>query len=188
MRIFTKVVSMILIASISLGMVACSDSGSKKKDKKDREKKEKTKVEEWSIDDFEDFLDDYTDGDYFDRDYDNCYGLLSDSGDVVINYRWYDDEDDAEDYFDVAYSGFEEDFDDDLFDGKHDMKRSGSQGYVVLAGEGEDDGSWIYEDQYFYGGVYYADHMVVTIITTRDKDKAREHVDEVLKELNFPRP
>lgn len=198
MKNFKKIISLLLVASLCIGVAACSDSGSRKskkhskheRDDSDKKKKSKKKlsVEEYSFDDFEDFIDDYTDGEYFTRDYGDCKGVLSEYDHIVVNYRYYDDEDDAADYFDIAYSGFQDDFGDDIFDGTYDMTKKDDYGFVVLSGEGKDDGAWIFDGQYFYGGVYFSGKMVVTVITVDDSSKARSQVDDILEELEFPTP
>ena len=189
MKKFAKVIALLLVASLSLGMVACSNSSSSRKNKKDKKKKDKTKVTEYSCDDFEDIIDELSDGDYYITDaYDDQVYIRCEYGDASITYTFYDDEDDAADSFEEYYDNFEDDFDDDIFDGKYDLKWDGNQGYVVFDGEGTDDGTAFLEDEYYYGGVYYADGMVVVIYTSRDKNQAREDVDDVLNELKFPKP
>lgn len=115
--------------------------------------------------------------------------IYTESGKANIRVVIYDDEDDAADAFEDYYDDLMDDFDDDLFDGSHKGKSSDTTGYIVFDGTGNDDDANMFsEDEYAYGGIYFCDNMLVIIGTDKDKDSARDDVDEVLSAFGFPKP
>lgn len=174
MKKVKTLVSTLLIGSMLFSLAGCAKV--KAYDKKEIKNilKDEVGIKKDDIDEYE---------------YDDVTYVSAENGNAYISVRIYDDEDDAADDFEDLYDDFSDDFDDDLFDGSHKMKLSGSNGYVVMDGEGTDnDAEQFSEDQYIYGGVYFCDNMIVTVVTYKDKDSAREDVDEVLSALGYPKP
>lgn len=122
-------------------------------------------------------------------EYDDEEYLSAENGKAFISVTFYEDADDAAEAFEDIYDDFSDDFDDGLFDGSHKMKSSDTNGYIIFDGTGNDDDAERFsEDEYAYGGIFFADNMVVIVGTDKDKDSAREDVDEVLSALGFPKP
>ena len=119
------------------------------------------------------------------KDYDSFSGEY---GKAYFSIIIFDDEDDAADRFEDLYDDYMDDFDDDCLDGKHKDKLGKTSGYIVMDGEGADDGDVIMEDEYYYGGIYYADNMFITVAAEKDKDSAREDVDAFCKAFGLPKP
>ena len=174
MKKVKSIISVALIGSMLLGFAGCAKV--KAYDKKE--------IKAILKDDLEIKKDDIRDGESKDYEY-----VISEYGKAGIYCYIYEDEDDAADDFEDLYDDYSDDFDDGVFEGSHKMKLSKTNGYIVFDGEGtDDDGECFYEDEYYYGGIFFADNMIIQVATYKDKDSAREDVDAVLKEFGFPKP
>lgn len=200
MKIFKKIISVVLVATIALALASCSGTSSKKTRKRDRDRdrdrdddrRHSESVTEYDADEVRRILidelgvhrDDIRMYESEDRtiisvDYDSAY----------FSCYIYSDEDDAHDVFDDYYDRMTDDYEDDYFDGIHSEEFTSSNGYLVFDGEGTDEDAQMFVDEdYYYGGSYYFGSMVITIFTTADADGAREDVEEVISAFNLISP
>ncbi|MCQ2528348.1 MAG: hypothetical protein MJ108_04430 [Saccharofermentans sp.] len=175
MKKIKTIVSGLLIGAMMMSFAGCASV--KARDKKEVKDILKEKLELKKDKDFKNRS--YDDYDYF-------YG---ESGKAYFSIYIYDDEDDAADVFDDLYDSYEDDLEDDVFDGKIKLKSSDTSGYVTFKGEcTDDDAECFLEDEYYYGGVYYADNMVIRVSASKDKDNARDDVNAFLKAFGLPKP
>ncbi len=128
------------------------------------------------------------DKDYYTYDWDDYYVFTGSNGKSSFRIAIYEDEDDAADEFEDLLDNFQDDKDDDCFSGRSRYVSGKSSGYIVLNGEADDDGDFFTEDEYYYGGIYWADNMIIWVLADKDKDNAREDVRAFLKAFGLPRP
>lgn len=136
---------------------------------------------------------DLDDDEYSSQKGDDLYGVDGCTRDIwyygddfYIEYREFDETEDAYDYFEDCYDDFEDDMDDENFEGSSKSKISDTTGYIILDGEG-DDGDFVGDDD-IYGGLYFKDNTVVYVLVRSDKDKDQDKVDDFLDAIGYPKP
>jgi len=176
MKKIKLVATLLLIASVAMGVCAC---GVKEVDEKD----------------FRDVVKDVLDCDKEDlyksegketyADYIETYisYVGEDSDKFTVTYYEYEDEEAAKYMFDmdVAMAKFLKSH-DCVTEGK--VKTSGS--YITY--DGKIISSYDEKAEYEYGGIYMAGPYIITVETNSSKDKDIQKVDDILKELGLPRP
>ena len=165
-NIIKSFLSVTLVASMLFSLTACA--GVKEYDKKEVK----------SI--LKDELDLKADDDFYSYDWDDYESFYGSYGKASFRVYIYDDEDDALDFF--------EDLVDDVFSGRTKCVTSKTSGYITFSGEADDDGDFFSEDEYYYGGIYYADNMIIRVSAQKDKDSARDDVNAFCKAFGLPKP
>lgn len=128
------------------------------------------------------------DKDYYTYDWDDYKSFSGSNGKANFYIRIYEDADDAQDVFEDYLDDIEDDKDDKVLDGKIKISSGKTSGYITFSGEANDDGDFFIEDEYYYGGIYWADNMIIVVCAEKDKDTAREDVTAFLRAFKLPRP
>lgn len=102
---------------------------------------------------------------------------------ILIAYYQFEDRKAAADYYKDIYSDFEDWIEDDEFDGKRKLYKSGTGGYIVFDGEFEDV---TFVDDYGVGGIYWADDMIIIARCESDKKKEIKKINAFIEELGYP--
>lgn len=173
MKKIKSIVSAVLIGSMLFAMAGCA------------------KVKEYDKGEVKDILKDDLDvnkNSIYTSDRGDYEYLTADYGRVEIAFYFFEDEDDAYDYFEELHDDYIDDIDDDVFDGDSKDKFKDDMGYIIFDGEVDDFGDFFTYGDYYYGGCYFRGSMVAAIYTTSDKNSAIEDVDEVLEAFGFPKP
>ena len=125
------------------------------------------------------------------------YMICTHDGDNYYTYLRFKNADDAMDFFeDSFYDSFADAIDDDEFEGYHKASLTKRNGTVVFNGELEDStplyfyitSFYNYSDTELYGGVYVMDNIYIEVFSVEGSKRDKEKIDNVLKNLGFPRP
>ena len=113
--------------------------------------------------------------------------LSADYNDVMIRATFFDDAEDAHEYFGDLFYDFALKFNNkEMFRGEFKSDSSADSGYVVL--RGEDSEAEIFGPEYrmgpVYAGLYYSGSMVMTIIP--GNEEAFEDTAAVIDKLGYP--
>ena len=139
----------------------------------------------YTPDGFEEILNDFVDGDvYNDRYsyYDDCY--YQEDG-VWFQLYTCDTQDEAVDWFDSYYEGYQEMLDNDNFRGQTYSCYNGTQGYLLVNGDSY-DGHFF--DSCVYGGFYIKDNTIVIAVTVTGDPEDINTVNMFLSTIGYPAP
>ncbi len=178
MKKVKSIISMALIGSMLFSFAGC---GIKEYDKKGVKEVLNDKLDLEKDDDYR-----VSNG----KDADKFYGSY---GKADFTITIYDDEDDAYDAFEIIYEFYEDDIEDECYEGKTKTKIKDDNGFVTINAECVDDGLTCTEKYSYYRGIYYSGCMIVSVGVTSDKkkevkDSAREDVQEFVKAFGFDKP
>ena len=115
---------------------------------------------------------DYTRISYSGDDYDKYY----------VSFMEYDDEDEAKYSFDSVVMKYKFLKDHDGVEGKIKSNKS----YIVM--DAEVTPYYDADSDDMYGGIYFTGTTIITIYTDTGKDKDKDVIDDLLKELGLPKP
>ena len=124
------------------------------------------------------------------------YLIYTGDGDNFYTYIRFKNADDAMDYFDEFYQGFEDLKEDKEFDGSNTMSMSKTRGMILFDGEVEAENGlnfyhmnkYFFEDTEIYGGVYVYDNVYIEVYSANGSKRDKEKIKTFLKTLKFPTP
>ena len=175
MKMMKKVISVALLGAMAFSIAGCG------KNYQVVSKKDFTNALEDVCDLDEDDWYDYTTY-YSHSEHDiDCY-------DGDFHYEWiqFDSNSHAMDFFeDHFYDDYEDMMDDKDFDGRTSSRLTDTEGYILLNGECDGDGTF---DDDLYGGIYCKEDVVVIVLVRSDRDRDIETVNEFLSAIGYPHP
>ena len=200
MKRFKNVVAVTLAFAMAFSLIGCG----KAKDIDDEDEKEEVEEEtsgngmEDLIKDFpgtaserlgisEDDINEYDPSEmHNDHAFEGAYYVCAGSDMPAIECAVYDDPDEARETFEEYYSNFNEQFNEDNFDGDYECFFEDDQGYIVI--DGSNSGTRIFGDRFatgdVYAGVYFEDNTVIVIMPRNDVDNST--VEDVISDLGLP--
>ena len=200
MKRFKNVVAVTLAFAMAFSLIGCG----KAKDIDDEDEKEEVE-EETSGNGMEDLIKDFpgtaserlgiSEDDINEYDpsemhnshaFEGSYYICGGSDLPAIECAVYDDPDEARETFEEYYSNFNEQFNEDNFDGDYECFFEDDQGYIVI--DGSNSGTHIFGDPFatgeVYAGVYFEDNTVIVIRPRNDVDNST--VEDVISDLGLP--
>ena len=200
MKRFKNVVAVTLAFAMAFSLIGCG----KAKDIDDEDEKEEVEEEtsgngmEDLIKDFpgtaserlgisEDDINEYDPSEmHNDHAFEGAYYVCGGSDMPAIECAVYDDPDEARETFEEYYSNFNEQFNEDNFDGDYECFFEDDQGYIII--DGSNSGTRIFGDRFatgdVYAGVFYEDNTVIVIMPRNDVDNST--VEDVISDLGLP--
>lgn len=166
MKNLKKAVSVILVAAMALSLAGCA-SKFKAVDEKDFKEACKSAFGAKNSE-----IEDYGYGDV------EFYAY--EEKNIEVSLMIYDDEDDAQDFFEDVYDELEDAIDDGDVEGKTKLVNHETWGYVIVKGENEDGDD-------IYAGFYLVDDQIIMFTCESLKDKDVSKVNDFLKDLGLPR-
>lgn len=119
----------------------------------------------------------------------NCQKIVKYYGrGISCTYLEFEEDKQAQSYFDGYYENFEDLVEDGIYSGKYKKSSSGSRGYVYFDGTIQNVAASMtrFGVGNAYGGVYYQGNVVVVVIT-HNGASARSYVGNLLNELGLPK-
>ena len=104
-------------------------------------------------------------------------------------YFVYGNETDAKNEFDKIYKEAQTDSYDEVLDGIILTANNGNNGYVMFDGKGVLVGKQFITGQYYYGGCYYSDNVVLWVQLKESyqiKNSEKDYLDNICKALGLP--
>lgn len=171
MKILKGAVAAILLVSVAMGVAACG-------------------VKEIAPKEFKSIIKDVMDCDNDDIREDDGYDYIEstveyrgeDRDKYDIELTEYEDEEAAQYYFDSYVNSYNFIKDHDGIEGKCKIAKN----YFTM--DAEVTYSYDGDSSDFYGGVYLAKNYIIEVSTRTGKDKDKDVIDDVLKELGYPKP
>ena len=116
-----------------------------------------------------------------------------------IDYFSYTDADAAEDLYEDAYGSFDHAKSGNDFSGTSRFVSMDDFKYMLFNGNSDTDGlfeplSDFYEslggelDGYVYGGIFWADDMIIVCVTTSSDKEDKDLINNILSEIGYPHP
>lgn len=157
------------------------------------------KIEKVSSGDFTSAVEDNTGIELNEYSYEGIENLYFYNDWYYIDYFEYEDADEAKDVFEDAYDSFDSAKSHNDFSGSSKYVCVNDYGYFLFNGEVEGSGfiaplSDEYEsiasslDGDVYGGVFWADDMIMVVITRSDDKEDKDYINAILSDLGYPKP
>lgn len=175
MKNFKRLAAVALVAVMAMGIAGCGVKKIEEKDFKDIVKD----VMDCSKDDFREYEGKETGVDYIETE---LYYRGDDADKFTIDFTEYEDEEAAKYAFDQMYAEMNFIKKHDGIDGKCKISKK----YITIDAEVE----YYYDEDSIdvYGGYYLSGVYIYNIECNSGKDKDKDVVDDLLKELGLPRP
>ena len=116
------------------------------------------------------------------KDYNSIYYSGDDSDKYYVSFTEYDDEEEAKYVFERTQMRLQFYKSHDGIEGKFKSAKN----YVVM--DAEVTSSYDGDSDDRYGGTYFTGTTIITIYTYTGKDKDKDVIDDLLKELGLPKP
>ena len=175
MKNFKRFVAVALVAVMAMGFAGCGVKEIEQKDFKDVVQD----IMDADKEDLREYEGKETGVDYIETE---MYYRGEDSDKFDIQFVEYEDEEAAKYAFDEDYAQIKFIKDHDGVDGKIKISKK----YITFDAEVEP--YYDADTQDIYGGIYLAGPYIYTIQCSSGKDKDKDVVDDLLKELGLPRP
>ncbi len=175
MKNFKRFVAVALVAVMAMGFAGCGVKKIEEKDFKDVVKD----IMDADKEDFSEYEGKETGVDYIETE---LYYRGEDSDKFTIRFEEYEDEEAAQYAFDETYYSIKFIKEHDGIDGKVKISKK----YITF--DAEIEPYYDADSQDTYGGIYISGPYIYTIECSTGKDKDKDVVDDLLKELGLPRP